>query len=171
MDREFNLTISSAEMRSYSYFTIFFLSTLLIVALIFISTFSFVQTSEAFDSLDRSASVFMGVNISIWVKWAIAIIIQYGPNVALAARKFILDSKSSYYAILAFVSFSSVDAATNVYWWHRHAVLPADDAFSTIIVTFFGYPTMVGITFVEESIPIVFFVAVYSYKMFKMRKK
>ena len=128
------------------------------LALVAVSVASLFQTITAFSAMADKSIPYLGAFLPIFY----GVLFQYGQNAALYTRRYYCDKKilfrflywrvtSSDIAMSVFIVCAFVDGVTNVLWFVR-TVEPSADMFSYILVRAIGYPTMILIVFVEESL-------------------
>lgn len=153
---------NSRDRMKWTQMILIFAFMLFIPALIAISIVSFLQTESAFQVMNDSTLSFLGMSIGSYISYFMAIIFQYGQNVALFIRKhFLTDDvvvENSFFqmsekdlAMGAFIVCAVIDAGTNVIWFAANVDTHADPILNIIIKTV-GYAAMIVIIFVEETL-------------------
>jgi len=153
---------NSRDRMKWTQMILIFAFMLFIPALIAISIVSFLQTESAFQVMNDSTLSFVGMSIGSYISYFMAIIFQYGQNVALFIRKHFLTDEvvieNSFFqmsekdlAMGAFIVCAVIDAGTNVIWFAANVDTHPDPILNIVIKTV-GYAAMIVIIFVEETL-------------------
>lgn len=153
---------NSRDRMKWTQMILIFAFMLFIPALIAISIVSFLQTESAFQVMNDPTLSFVGMSIGSYISYFMAIIFQYGQNVALFIRKHFLTDEvvieNSFFqmsekdlAMGAFIVCAVIDAGTNVIWFAANVDTHPDPILNIVIKTV-GYAAMIVIIFVEETL-------------------
>lgn len=153
---------NSRDRMKWTQMILIFAFMLFIPALIAISIVSFLQTESAFQVMNDSTLSFLGMSIGSYISYFMAIIFQYGQNVALFIRKhfltddIVLDNtffqmSEKDLAMGGFIVCAVIDAGTNVIWFAANVDTHPDPILNIVIKTV-GYAAMIVIIFVEETL-------------------
>jgi len=133
-----------------------------VISLVYLSILSLAQTEAFFKVWNDPDTMIWGLQIGLFASWAMALMFQYGQNVALYVREEFLTKETVFtipvfnykltqkdVALIMFFVFAAVDGWTNIVWFQK-TVETTGDPFADMITNIVGSSAMIVIVFVEE---------------------